>query len=131
MREALFERIQFTKPTTNDCEHNGSQQCCYLLVELFADVGPQRPDQWIKIASRMSEPIVVRGRPPGHFPKAVRGAGETGYTNGTPVVCHPYDRQVNIPELNSPTQHQLTQGITKFLELSSTASPFELASVIV
>ena len=47
----------------------GSQQYFHLIVELFADVrkeGATEPN-WVKVAKRTSEKIVVRGRSPSHY----------------------------------------------------------------
>lgn len=65
--EATFERIQFKNATANNGKRRAAQQYYHLIVELFADVGHQGPERWIKIATRMSAPMVVRGRSPGHY----------------------------------------------------------------
>ncbi|KAL2061590.1 hypothetical protein VTL71DRAFT_6967, partial [Oculimacula yallundae] len=72
--EATFERIQFKNATANNGKRRAAQQYYHLLVELFADVGNQHPDRWVKIASRMSAPMVVRGRSPGHYQGERRGS---------------------------------------------------------
>jgi meiosis-specific transcription factor NDT80 len=86
--EATFERIQFKNATANNGKRRAAQQYYHLLVELFADVGGQHPDRWIKIATRMSAPMVVRGRSPGHYQSERRGSnastgpGGSGGTGG-------------------------------------------------
>ncbi|PBP20363.1 NDT80/PhoG like DNA-binding family protein [Diplocarpon rosae] len=84
--EATFERIQFKNATANNGKRRAAQQYYHLLVELFADVGSQHPDRYVKIASRMSAPMVVRGRSPGHYQGERRGsnssAGPGGATGG-------------------------------------------------
>lgn len=65
--EATFERVQFTTATANNGKRRAAQQYYHLLIELFADLGASVPDRWIKIASQMSAPLVVRGRSPGHY----------------------------------------------------------------
>jgi meiosis-specific transcription factor NDT80 len=65
--EATFERIQFKNATANNGKRRAAQQYYHLLVELFADIKNQHPDGWIKIATRMSAPMVVRGRSPGYY----------------------------------------------------------------
>lgn len=65
--EASFDRIQFKNATANNGKRRAAQQYYHLLIELFADVGVQQPDRWVKIATRMSAPMVVRGRSPGHY----------------------------------------------------------------
>ncbi|KAG9243446.1 NDT80/PhoG like DNA-binding family protein-like protein [Calycina marina] len=72
--EATFERIQFKNATANNGKRRAAQQYYHLLVELFADVGSQHPDRYIKIATRMSAPMVVRGRSPGHYQSERRGS---------------------------------------------------------
>lgn len=71
---AQFERIQFKNATANNGKRRAAQQYYHLLVELFADLGPQYPDRYIKIASRISAPMVVRGRSPGHYQSERRGS---------------------------------------------------------
>jgi meiosis-specific transcription factor NDT80 len=73
--EATFERIQFKNATANNGRRRATQQYNHLLIELFADIGAQYTgERWIKIASRMSVPMVVRGRPPGHYHNELRGS---------------------------------------------------------
>jgi meiosis-specific transcription factor NDT80 len=82
--EATFERIQFKNATANNGKRRAAQQYYHLLVELFADVGNQHPDRWVKIASRMSAPMVVRGRSPGHYQGERRGSnGSAGPGSST------------------------------------------------
>jgi meiosis-specific transcription factor NDT80 len=81
--EATFERIQFKNATANNGKRRAAQQYYHLLVELFTDVGGQSPDRWVKIASRMSAPMVVRGRSPGHYQNERRGSNaSTGPGSG-------------------------------------------------
>jgi meiosis-specific transcription factor NDT80 len=80
--EATFERIQFKNATANNGKRRAAQQYYHLLVELFADVGPQRSDRWVKIAYRMSAPMVVRGRSPGHYQNERRGSNASAGGSG-------------------------------------------------
>ncbi|KAH8597343.1 NDT80/PhoG like DNA-binding family protein-like protein [Bisporella sp. PMI_857] len=81
--EATFERIQFKNATANNGKRRAAQQYYHLLVELFADVGNAHPERWIKIATRMSAPMVVRGRSPGHYQSERRGSNaSTGPGSG-------------------------------------------------
>jgi meiosis-specific transcription factor NDT80 len=73
--EATFERIQFKTATANNGKRRAAQQYYHLLIELFIHVDHPHPDRWIKIASRMSAPMVVRGRSPGHYRSERRGEG--------------------------------------------------------
>jgi meiosis-specific transcription factor NDT80 len=73
--EATFERIQFKNATANNGKRRAAQQYYHLLIELFADIGAQYTgERWVKIASRMSVPMVVRGRSPGHYQSERRGS---------------------------------------------------------
>jgi meiosis-specific transcription factor NDT80 len=81
--EATFERIQFKNATANNGKRRAAQQYYHLLVELFADVGQQHPDRWIKIATRMSAPMVVRGRSPGHYQNERRGSNASTGPGGS------------------------------------------------
>jgi meiosis-specific transcription factor NDT80 len=81
--EATFERIQFKNATANNGKRRAAQQYYHLLVELFADVGPQHADRWVKIASRMSAPMVVRGRSPGHYQGERRGSNTSTGPGGS------------------------------------------------
>jgi len=81
--EATFERIQFKNATANNGKRRAAQQYYHLLVELFADVGAQHPDRWVKIATRMSAPMVVRGRSPGHYQSERRGSNASTGPGGS------------------------------------------------
>ncbi|CAZ82786.1 unnamed protein product [Tuber melanosporum] len=103
---AVFDRIQFKSATANNGKRRAAQQYYHLIVELFADVGspsssaasvsghpsnPQGSDGgWVKIAYRISAPMVVRGRSPGHYADERRtsasspgAGGGSGNGNGT------------------------------------------------
>jgi meiosis-specific transcription factor NDT80 len=94
---AVFDRIQFKSATANNGKRRAAQQYYHLIVELYADVGsaassaPGQPNSaggdggWVKIAQRVSAPMVVRGRSPGHYADERRqsstsspGGGSTG-----------------------------------------------------
>lgn len=65
-----FERIQFQKATANNGKRRAQQQYYNLVVELYAEVpNPMvaSETQWVKVARRLSHPMVVRGRSPGHY----------------------------------------------------------------
>ena len=72
--EAIFERIQFKNATANNGKRRAAQQYYHLIVELYADVGQHRPERWVKIATRISAQMVVRGRSPGHYQGERRGS---------------------------------------------------------
>ncbi|KAL4914733.1 hypothetical protein BDW62DRAFT_213266 [Aspergillus aurantiobrunneus] len=62
-----FERIQFQKATANNGKRRAQQQYYNLVVDLYAEITGPVGNEWIKIARRLSEPMVVRGRSPGHY----------------------------------------------------------------
>jgi meiosis-specific transcription factor NDT80 len=81
--EATFERIQFKNATANNGKRRAAQQYYHLLVELFADVGTQQQERYVKIASRMSAQMVVRGRSPGHYQSERRGSNTSSGPGGS------------------------------------------------
>ncbi|GLA55952.1 hypothetical protein AnigIFM63604_003300 [Aspergillus niger] len=65
-----FERIQFQKATANNGKRRAQQQYYNLVVELYAEISSfvqVSESQWIRVARRLSHPLVVRGRSPSHF----------------------------------------------------------------
>ncbi|KAI1177439.1 hypothetical protein F4777DRAFT_205442 [Nemania sp. FL0916] len=76
--EHTFERIQFKQATANNGKRRAAQQYYHLIVELYADVGSHSGDQYIKIAERKSEKMIVRGRSPGHYQNERRGSTSSG-----------------------------------------------------
>lgn len=81
-----FERVQFKQATANNGKRRASQQYFHLIVELYADVrkdGADNPN-WVKVAHRVSDKIVVRGRSPSHYQnegqhgQAGRGGSSSG-----------------------------------------------------
>ena len=62
-----FERIQFQKATANNGKRRAQQQYFHVVVELYASVSRKHGDEWILIATKESDPMVVRGRSPGHY----------------------------------------------------------------
>jgi hypothetical protein len=63
-----FERIQFQKATANNGKRRAQQQFFHVVVELSANTTPdQSEDRWVMVAEKVSDPIVVRGRSPGHY----------------------------------------------------------------
>ncbi len=76
--EHTFERIQFKQATANNGKRRAAQQYYHLVVELWADVGTQHTDQFVKVASRKSAKMIVRGRSPGHYQPERRGSTSSG-----------------------------------------------------
>ncbi|RDH27556.1 hypothetical protein BDQ94DRAFT_175550 [Aspergillus welwitschiae] len=65
-----FERIQFQKATANNGKRRAQQQYYNLVIELYAEISSfvqESESQWIRVARRLSHPLVVRGRSPSHF----------------------------------------------------------------
>lgn len=95
-----FERIQFQKATANNGKRRAQQQYFHVVVELFADVGRHGDNQWVKVATAQSHPMVVRGRSPGHYKDnrrdsatsmdPDRGAGAGGDGSGGAPSMGPY-----------------------------------------
>lgn len=80
-----FERIQFKQATANNGRRRATQQFYHLCVELHADIraSPKDKPKWVKIAQRISEAMVVRGRSPGHYKDTPRdGSGHSGSSGG-------------------------------------------------
>lgn len=76
---ATFDRIQFKNATANNGKRRAAQQYFHIVVELFADVPNSQPSPtpWVKIATRISAPMVVRGRSPGHYSEDRRSSSTT------------------------------------------------------
>ncbi|KAL3475786.1 hypothetical protein BJX99DRAFT_228920 [Aspergillus californicus] len=63
-----FERIQFQKATANNGKRRAQQQYYNLVVDLYAEIpGKHGGKEWVKFARKLSYPMVVRGRSPGHY----------------------------------------------------------------
>lgn len=87
--ECTYERIQFKCATANNGRRRAAQQYYHLLVELCADLGSSlaESNRWVKVAHRISAPVVVRGRSPGHYQPERRNSnasagGSTGPNGG-------------------------------------------------
>ncbi|KAI1774757.1 hypothetical protein F4818DRAFT_72180 [Hypoxylon cercidicola] len=86
--EHAFERIQFTQATANNGKRWAARQYYHLVVELYADIGGQTPDRWLKVAERKSAKLTVRGRSPGHYQMERRGS--TSSYSGSQVLGSEY-----------------------------------------
>lgn len=76
--EHTFERIQFKQATQNNGKRRAAQQYYHLVVELWAEVGNQATDDFVKVASRKSAKMIVRGRSPGHYQNERRNSQGSG-----------------------------------------------------
>ena len=66
-RVVTYERIQFKQATANNGKRRAAQQYFSLIVEAYAVIlGAQGPEE-IRVAVAKSNPVVVRGRSPGHY----------------------------------------------------------------
>ena len=97
---ATFDRIQFKNATANNGKRRAAQQYFHIMVELFADVPNSQSSvgSWVKIATRISAPMVVRGRSPGHYSEDRRssstsmgpgGGGSSGDSAGSQGGSNP------------------------------------------
>ncbi|KAH8432170.1 NDT80/PhoG-like DNA-binding family protein [Aspergillus melleus] len=80
-----FERIQFQKATANNGKRRAQQQYYNLVVELHAEISNPvggEDTQWVKIARKLSHPMVVRGRSPGHYKDGRRDSSTSMDPNG-------------------------------------------------
>lgn len=75
----VFDRVQFKTATANNGKRRASQQYYHLVVELYADTraSASSAPRWEKIAVRVSDKVVVRGRSPSHY--------KNGGTDGGPI----------------------------------------------
>ncbi|KAL8907189.1 MAG: hypothetical protein Q9207_001555 [Kuettlingeria erythrocarpa] len=95
---ATFDRIQFKNATANNGKRRAAQQYFHIVVELFAEIPSNQTAEgaWTKVASRLSAPMVVRGRSPGHYSDDRRGSstsmgpggGSTGESSGSQQDPH-------------------------------------------
>lgn len=78
--EHTFERIQFKQATANNGKRRAAQQYYHLVVELYADIGPQGQgnEQFLKVAHKKSAKMIVRGRSPGHYQNERRASTSSG-----------------------------------------------------
>jgi meiosis-specific transcription factor NDT80 len=75
--EYTFERIQFKQATANNGKRRAAQQYYHLCIELWAEC-PTHPDGNVKVASRKSAKVIVRGRSPGHYADTRRNSTSNG-----------------------------------------------------
>ncbi|KAF2489503.1 p53-like transcription factor [Lophium mytilinum] len=89
-----FERIQFKSATANNGKRRAQQQYYHLIVELWVNIqkGCDEKPNWFKVAQRVSQPVVVRGRSPSHYqnegPHGTGNSGRGGTGPGGPGHSH-------------------------------------------
>lgn len=81
-----FERLQFQKATANNGKRRAQQQFYNVVVELHAEVADpiHGGTQWVLIARRRSDSMVVRGRSPGHYKDSRRDSTASMGSDGRP-----------------------------------------------
>lgn len=125
----MFERIQFQKATANNGKRRAQQQFYNLVVELQAEVaGPVGGEsQWVLIARRHSDSMVVRGRSPGHYKDGRRDStasmgpeGGSGDGSGStlPHVMGQAARS-HLLLYDSPHRGSLPYGRTDYRQMST------------
>lgn len=155
---ATFDRIQFKNATANNGKRRAAQQYFHIVVELFAELPNNQSAEgsWTKVASRISAPMVVRGRSPGHYSDDRRGSstsmgpggGSTGESSGSQQDPHSGSSGVgrsgvagmfnNPPRLGSggtgnQTSHQASSDYIPadtLSDRSSTSSEYEDAGML-
>lgn len=81
---ANFDRIQFKKATANNGKRRAAQQYFHIVAELFVKLRRQNgAEEFVKVAHRESEQMVVRGRSPGHYADGQRTLTHNGGGPGT------------------------------------------------
>ncbi|MCJ1366889.1 hypothetical protein MMC16_006020 [Acarospora aff. strigata] len=83
---ANFDRIQFKHATANNGKRRAAQQYYHLVAELYAGIldgnAGSNDVRWVKVATRISAPMVVRGRSPGHYSDERRGSSASSGPGG-------------------------------------------------
>lgn len=83
---ANFDRIQFKHATANNGKRRAAQQYYNLVAELYAGIldgsAGSNDVRWVKVATRISAPMVVRGRSPGHYSDERRGSSASSGPGG-------------------------------------------------
>jgi meiosis-specific transcription factor NDT80 len=95
--EHTFERIQFKQATANNGKRRAAQQYYHLIIELWADVQNQAAEGFVKIATRKSAKMIVRGRSPGHYQAERRGSASSGPGGSTGSIGGTYGTGFDFP----------------------------------
>ena len=79
-----FERIQFKQATANNGKRRAQQQFYHIMVELYANIQKHadKEPEWVKVAQKTSEAMVVRGRSPGHYKDSPSASGAPSGNSG-------------------------------------------------
>jgi meiosis-specific transcription factor NDT80 len=100
-----FERIQFQRATANNGKRRAQQQYYHVVVELYAEVGRGPDKPWgslVKIATKMSAPMVVRGRSPGHYKDGRRDSSTSGMGGDGPAGSGDGGGSILPPPMSGP-----------------------------
>jgi meiosis-specific transcription factor NDT80 len=126
-----FERIQFKSATANNGKRRAQQQYYHLIVELYVDVRKDHsyPEDWVKVAQRVSQQVVVRGRSPSHY----ANEGPTGRTATTGITGRanawsPYSAHTNPLYVSPSTNGRMLSGTSNYIyspmaPITETSSP--------
>jgi meiosis-specific transcription factor NDT80 len=114
---ANFERIQFKSATQNNGRRRAAQQYYHLIIELHAEgaPGPASAGGWVKVASRRSVPMVVRGRSPGHYQDDRRSSSSSTGLSGSEI-----DSGSNVSQIHSTGSFDYT-GVDDSLSVFSSS----------
>ena len=113
MGQHTFERIQFKQATANNGRRRAQQQYYHIMVELHADIRdrPNEKEHWVKIAHKVSEAMVVRGRSPGHYKDSPSSSGQSsGNGGGSGGYRYPYSSHATFSAYGALTSSQSRNG---------------------
>jgi meiosis-specific transcription factor NDT80 len=124
-----FERIQFKSATANNGKRRAQQQYYHLIVEMYADVRPDssHPEEWVKVAQKVSEQVVVRGRSPSHYqnegPNSTARATTVplAMTSGRNTSWAPYGHTSNL-YVGQPPNNRVLPGPGAYIYSSMSES---------
>lgn len=122
-----FERIQFQKATANNGKRRLQQQYYNLMVELHAEIATPTGTEWVKIARRISQPMVVRGRSPGHYrdgrPGSSASMGPDGNGSSDSSMLHPGVPESNLALMSYDSSDRGGMAYSRATEYSHSVKP--------
>lgn len=101
--EHTFERLQFLRATADNGRKRTEQQYFRLVFKIYAEINTDGGERLIPIAQAKSAPLIVRGRPAGHY----KAARETSTSSTASAVLDMkmrlcVDRPAAITTLSTP-----------------------------
>ncbi|KAI8333954.1 hypothetical protein BC941DRAFT_495736 [Chlamydoabsidia padenii] len=102
-----FERIQFKSATANNGKRRAAQQYYVIMMELYAKM--RYSGKLVPVASTQSQPLVVRGRSPGHYAES---NGSSSATVGGPLRRHQYRHHPSSHSYSALTSPPMIPGHT-------------------